>query len=471
MTAADATISLDDAVLARQAADFDAALARLFALLRVPSISTDPAYRQACGQAADMLAAELTELGFEARVAATKGHPMVVAHDHGAGSQTPHVLFYGHYDVQPVDPLELWSQDPFEPQIVTRDDGSKIIRARGAADDKGQLRTFLEACRCWKAETGRLPCRVTIFFEGEEESGSPSLEPFLESHGDELKADLALVCDTGMWDRATPAITMSLRGMAAGDVIIKAASRDLHSGLYGSAARNPITVLAQILGALHDPDGRVALDGFYDAVREPAPEVIARWKTLDFDPRDFLGEVGLAEPAGERDRSVLEQLWSRPTAEINGVIGGYTGEGFKTVIPAEARAKVSFRLVPDQDPKAVWASFQRFVRERLPHDCDVVFHERGGAPGIALSEDNPALKAAVAALREEWDVDPVLMGSGGSIPIVGDFRRHLGMDSVMVGFGLDDDNIHSPDEKYELESFRKGTRSWIRILGRLAGAV
>jgi acetylornithine deacetylase/succinyl-diaminopimelate desuccinylase-like protein len=458
-----------DTVLARQDADFDAALERLNDLLRIRSISTDPAYKADCLKAAESLAAELNGLGFDARVAPTTGHPMVVAHHDGASADAPHVLFYGHYDVQPVDPIELWEADPFDPEIKTRADGSKFIRARGAADDKGQLRTFIEACRAWKEETGTLPCRVTIFFEGEEETGSPSLEAWLTEHGEELKADFALVCDTNMWDRTTPAITASLRGMSAGEVVIKAASRDLHSGLYGGAARNPITLLAQILGQLHDADGRVVLPGFYDGVEDAPAEVIEQWKQLGFSEERFLGDVGLSKPAGEKGRMVLEQIWTRPTAEINGIIGGYTGEGFKTVIPAKASAKVSFRLVAGQDPEKVWKAFEKHVTDRLPEDCEAVFNRRdAGAPALNVDVTNPALQACVDALRDEWETEPALMGSGGSIPIVGDFKRHLGMDTILAGFGLEDDNIHSPNEKYELESFRKGIRSWARILDRLA---
>lgn len=459
-----------DAVLARQEAGFEAALARYDQLLRIKSISTDPAYKADCLQAAQSLADELSALGFDARVAPAIGHPFVVAHHEGATADAPHVLFYGHYDVQPVDPLELWEADPFEPEIKTRADGSKYIRARGAADDKGQLRTFIEACRAWKEETGTLPCKVTIFFEGEEESGSPSLEAWLTEHGEEIRADFALVCDTNMWDRKTPAITASLRGMTAGEVTLKAASRDLHSGLYGGAARNPITLLTQILGQLHDETGRVTLSGFYDGVEDVPAPVLEQWKALNFSEERFLGDIGLSVPAGEQGRMVLEQIWTRPTAEINGIIGGYTGEGFKTVIPAQASAKISFRLVPGQDPDKVWKAFEAHVTSRLPADCEAVFLRRDtGAPALSVDVTNPALQACVEALRDEWETEPALMGCGGSIPIVGDFKRHLGMDTILAGFGLEDDNIHSPNEKYELESFRKGIRSWARILDRLAG--
>ncbi|AJP73385.1 M20/M25/M40 family metallo-hydrolase [Sphingomonas hengshuiensis] len=456
-----------DSALAYAEAHLDDSLERLFALMRVPSVSTDPAYAEACAKAAALLSEELNGLGFQARVAATPGHPMVVAHHEGPG---PHVLFYGHYDVQPVDPIDLWRRDPFDPVIETRADGSKTIVGRGASDDKGQLRTFIEACRAWKATAGHLPCRVTILLEGEEESGSTSLEPFLHDNAEELKADFALICDTLMWDTETPGITIGLRGMTGGQVTVRGPSRDLHSGLYGGPARNPIQLLATMLGELKDGEGRVTLPGFYDGVPAVSPDVRASWDALGFDAGAFLREVGLRIPAGEAGYDVLEQSWARPTAEINGIWGGYTGEGFKTVIPAEAHAKISFRLAGTQDPDAVWASFENHVRERLPADCSVEFLTRGpGSQAITLASDSGPLSAARGALDAEWGRS-ALLGCGGSIPVVNSIRSILGMDTVMVGFALPDDNIHSPNEKYELKSFAKGIRSWVRILGALGTA-
>ena len=444
-------------------AHIDDSLDRLFALMRVPSVSTDPAYAGDCRRAAQVLADELAGLGFEARVAPTPGHPMAVAHHDGDG---PHVLFYGHYDVQPVDPLSLWKRDPFDPAIETRADGSKQIFGRGASDDKGQLRTFVEACRAWKATEGRLPLKVTILFEGEEESGSTSLDPFLRDNAEELKADFALICDTSMWDTETPGLTIGLRGMAAGQVTIHGPSRDLHSGLYGGPARNPIQLLANILAELKDADGHVTLPGFYDGVHPVGAAVQANWDSLGFDSKAFLADVGLSVPAGEKGVGVLEQSWARPTAEINGIWGGYIGEGFKTVIPAEAHAKVSFRLVGDQDPDQVWATFEEHVRSRLPADCRAEFLPRGGSRAISLASDSPPLAAAKRALEAEWGKS-ALLASGGSIPVVNSIRSILGMDTVMVGFALNDDNIHSPNEKYDLKSFHKGIRSWVRILAEL----
>ena len=452
-----------DAIDAR----LDDSVEHLFDLIRIPSISTDPAYRDECRRAAEWLAGDLRSIGFDASVRDTSGHPMVVAHHDGATPDAPHVLFYGHYDVQPVDPLELWESGPFEPSIAARN-GRRVITGRGSADDKGQLMTFVEACRAYKAVHGALPCRVSILFEGEEESGSPSLKPFLEANADELKADFALVCDTNMWDPQTPAISAGLRGLVGEQITVKAASRDLHSGYYGGAAANPIHILTRILADLHDAAGRITLPGFYDGVNETPPDILDMWNGLNRTPESFLGEVGLSEPAGETGRTLLEMIWARPTAEVNGIWGGYTGEGFKTVIPAEASAKVSFRLVHEQDPAAIRTAFRDFVRARIPADCSVEFEEHGGSPAIQLPYDSPLLNTARGALSDEWETNALMIAMGGSIPIVGDFQRMLGMESLLVGFGLGDDQIHSPNEKYELTSFHKGQRSWARILDALA---
>ncbi len=448
--------------------NLDASLERLFELLRIPSISTDPAYAADCRRAAAWLVDDLKKIGFDASLRDTPGHPMVVAHHEGPSPESPHVLFYGHYDVQPVDPLELWTEGPFEPGIKELEKGRKVITGRGSSDDKGQLMLFVEACRAYKQVNGQLPCRVTILFEGEEESGSPSLKPFLDANKDELKADFALVCDTGMWDGNTPAITASLRGLVGEEVTVRAANRDLHSGQYGGAAANPIRIIAKILADVHDETGRVTIPGFYDGVDETPSQILKAWETLGETAETMLDPIGLSSLSGEQGRSALELVWARPTAEFNGIVGGYTGKGFKTVIAAEASAKVSFRLVHKQDPEKVRAAFRKFVEARIPTDCSVSFHEHGGSPAIQLPYDAPFLSKAKAALSEEWKNPAVMTGSGGSIPVVGDFQTYLGMESLLVGFALDDDRIHSPNEKYELNSFHKGQRSWARILDALA---
>ena len=457
-------------VLDRIDADLDNSLDRLFALLRIQSISTDPAYARHCRTAAEHVAADLRGLGFETSVRPTDGHPVVIGKS-GNGplnGKVLRVLFYGHYDVQPVDPLDLWKTPPFEPRIETLDGGRKIIVARGACDDKGQAMTFIEACRAFKAVTGKVPLDITMMIEGEEECGSKHLFDFVRDNAGELKRDLALVCDTGMWDAQTPSITTSLRGLVYEEIRLTCADRDLHSGLFGGAARNPIHVLADVLAALHRPDGSVAIPGFYDGVHELPADIKADLAGLDLTPEKFLGPIGLKIPAGEQDRLLIEQITTRPTAEVNGILGGYTGEGAKTVIPGKAMAKVSFRLVGAQDPEKIRAAFRDFVRARVPADCSVEYGNFSSAPAFEVAFDNPALGKARAALAEEWGKKALTIGAGGSIPIVGDFKTILGMDTLMVGFALDDDRVHSPNEKYDLRSFHKGIRSWARIFAALA---
>jgi acetylornithine deacetylase/succinyl-diaminopimelate desuccinylase-like protein len=333
----------------------------------------------------------------------TDGHPVVVGKSgNGKSNGKPRVLFYGHYDVQPVDPLELWTHPPFEPRIETLPDGRKIIIARGACDDKGQAMTFIEACRAYKAVTGSLPLPITMMIEGEEECGSKHLFGFVRDHADEFKLDIALICDTAMWDSTTPAITSSLRGLVFEEIKLTCADRDLHSGLFGGAAQNPIRVLSRILAAMHDDKGRVTIPGFYDGVPELPPEVKADLAGLNLTPEKFLGQVGLKQPAGETDRMLIEQIATRPTAEINGIVGGYTGEGAKTVIPGKASAKVTFRLVGQQDPKSIREAFRAFVKARLPVDCAVEFANFDDSPALQLQFDNQALDKARTALAAEW---------------------------------------------------------------------
>lgn len=452
-------------ILSRLDADLEGSLARLSSWLEIPSISTDSAYAGDSRRAAEWLARDLESLGFEAALAETPGHPIVLAHRPKPGA--PHLLFYGHYDVQPVDPLELWDTEPFKPVVKEIAPGRRVIVARGACDDKGQVMTFIEAIRATLAETGDLPVGLTVMVEGEEESGSVNLPAFVRENAAALKADVALVCDTGMWDRQTPAITASLRGMVYQEVTITCADRDLHSGLFGGAAANPIHVLAKIVAQLHDETGRITIPGFYDGVEEPTNQQKADWADLNLTEAEFLGQIGLKHSIGEKGRMLIEQIQSRPTCDVNGIWGGYTGEGTKTVIASKASAKISFRLVGKQDPQAIGQAFQAFIRERLPADVSAMFTEHGASPAIAVPEDSAALAAARAALTEEWGRKAVTIGSGGSIPVVGDFKRLLGIDTLLVGFGLDDDRVHSPNEKYDLSSFHKGQRSWARILDAL----
>lgn len=455
-----------DPVLDRIDADLDAATDRLLDLLRIPSISTDPAYAVECQKAADWLVEDLKSIGFQASKRQTPGHPMVVAHAEGP-ADAPHLMFYGHYDVQPVDPLDLWDSPPFEPAVEHTPAG-KVIRGRGSSDDKGQLMTFVEACRAWIAVHGTLPARISLFFEGEEESGSPSLIPFMEENREELTSDIALICDTGLFESKTPAIITQLRGMTCEDFTITGPDRDLHSGMYGGIAMNPIRVLTRALADLHDDTGRITLPGFYDGVEELSDDMRAQWQGLNFDHAAFLGDVGLKDPAGEQDRMPIEMLWSRPTCDVNGIWGGYTGDGFKTVLPSNASAKVSFRLVGKQDPDAIRKTFRAYLEDRLPEGFTIEYRTEKGSPAAQVSTDNPMFEQARKALTDEWGIPAAFAGCGGSIPIAGYFKDILGVDAMLIGFGKDDDNIHSPNEKYDLESFHKGIRSWARILAELS---
>ncbi len=449
-----------NAVLARANENIDTALSRLFELLKIPSISSESAHRPECIKAGQFLVDELNAIGFDAKLAEGKGLPLVLAH---GGKGARHILFYGHYDVQPVDPLDLWRSPPFEPKLEEFE-GRKVIFGRGSSDDKGQTMTFIEACRAFYQINGDLPCRVTILLEGEEESDTISLIPFMKENKELLKADAAFICDTERWNYETPAITIGLRGNITGEVRIHGASRDLHSGLYGGPAANPITILCDIIAKMRDENGKITLEGFYEGVPEISDEIKANWQSLGFDAQEFLGNVGLNEAFGEKGLSALEQLWARPTTEICGINGGYIGDGFKTVIPSYAYAKVSFRLVGDQDPDKVWASFENHVRANLPKDCSAEFVKNSGGRGIALSENNFFIKKAAIALEKEWGKPAALIGCGASIPVANDFREILDMDAILVGFAMPDDNIHSPNEKYDLHSFQKGINSWIRIL-------
>ncbi len=453
-----------DAVLAKIDENLPQATDRLLDLLRIPSISTDPAFVADCDRAADWLVEDLKSIGFDASKRPTPGHPMVMAHAQGTGT---HVMFYGHYDVQPVDPLDLWDIPPFEPALENTDKGM-VIRGRGASDDKGQLMTFVEACRAWVQVHGSLPIKVSIFFEGEEESGSPSLVPFMEENAQELTADVALICDTGLFQSTVPAITTQLRGMLTEEFSLRGASRDLHSGMYGGLAGNPIHVLSSLIAGLHDDTGRITLAGFYDDVPELSDEIRSQWQNLAFDHASFLGDVGLSVPAGEDGRTPLEMIWSRPTCEINGIWGGYTGDGFKTVLPAEAHAKLSFRLVGQQDPDKIHAAFEAYINANLPDDFSVDFTAHRGASASQMATTNPVFEKSRLALSDEWPQPGAYGGCGGSIPIAGFFKEILGMDAMLIGFGKDDDAIHSPNEKYDMESFHKGTRSWARVLAALA---
>lgn len=460
-----------ETVLARIDQQFTQSLDSLFELLRFPSIATDPAHDGDCLDTANWLKHRLEAMGFAAELRETTGQPVVVGKyvPPGGGAQLPHVLFYGHYDVQPPDPLELWESPPFAPVIRKCAGGKESIFARGACDDKGQLMTFLEASRAWLDVHGALPFRLTVLIEGDEEGDTTHLDRFLRTNAREFKADAAFICDTEMWNETTPAINTMLRGCISDEVTITGPRIDLHSGYYGGPAVNPIKVLSRILAAIHDARGRITIPGFYDGVRPVPAAVLKQWESLKFPARKFLANVGLSVPAGEQGYSVLEQMWARPTAEVNGIFGGYRGPGSKTVLPAQATAKLTFRLVEGQDPRKIRKAFRAFVKDRLPKDCKASFDDSGGdSTGIRVSEDTPWIAAANVALRAEFGKAPVLVGGGFSIPVVESFKTHLKVDSLLVGFAHEDDGAHSPNEKYAVSSYHKGIRTWARIIAELA---
>ena len=467
------------AVLERLEHNERQAIDRLIDWLAIPSISTDPAYDTHTRDAAQWARDRLAEAGFDARLVETapeggRGHPMVLATTEGEpGSDAPHVLFYGHYDVQPPDPLELWETGPFEPALKPAEgELPERVVARGAADDKGQVAMFLEAVRAWHDATGKPGggVRFTVMLEGEEESGSLNLPAFVERHADRLDAcDICVISDTGMLARGKPAITYGVRGMAYTEIVLHGPDQDLHSGLWGGRAPNPINELVRVLAQLHDADRRVTIPGFYDGVAEPDPEEIDRWRALGIDPAEQLASIGFGPEAdvGEKGHDAIARNWARPTCDINGIVGGYTGEGAKTVIPAHASAKVSFRLVDEQDPEGIRDAFFAWLDERTPPGCrwEKIDHH-GGAP-VTLPIDSPELRAASRAIERACGAKPALIRSGGSIPVAGLLKQRLGLDTIFMGFGLDDDRVHSPNEKFELDCYRMGARSHALLIDEL----
>jgi acetylornithine deacetylase/succinyl-diaminopimelate desuccinylase-like protein len=435
-------------------------LDELKALLRIPSVSTLPEHAGDCHFAAEVLAADLSKIGMEnVRLIETMGHPLVYADWlHAAGKPT--VLVYGHYDVQPPDPLDEWLSPPFEP---TERNGN--LYARGAVDDKGQVIAQIKALESLLAATGRLAINVRVLLEGEEEVGGEGIASYVASKPPQLDADFALVSDTELFAPGLPTLCVGLRGMIYTELEVRGAKTDLHSGMYGGAAPNPFFALAQILAKLKDENGHILIPGFYDDIIPPSPEELAAWQSLPFDEEEYrVNEVGSKQLVGEAGYSVLERTWARPTLEVHGIPGGFTGAGAKTVIPAKALAKVSMRLVPCMTPAKAFELYKSYVEKLVPPGVDVDVRLIHSGDPCLIPVDNPYIKAATRALHEVWGKDTVFIRSGGSIPIVGDFARHLGLPSVMMGFGLPDDNIHAPNEKFHLKNFALGIESLIRFL-------
>lgn len=436
-------------------------LAELFELLRIPSISAQSEHAGDVRAAVDWLSGHLAEMGLDSQVHDTGGHPLVLARWAGAEGK-PTVLFYGHVDVQPVEPLEEWQSPPFEPEIR-----SGNLYARGASDDKGQLFTHVKAVEAWLAAKGRLPVNVMFLVEGEEEIGSPNLAGWLSAHRELVKADVVVISDTAQFAPGVPSLCTGLRGIAAFEIEVRTAESDLHSGSFGGAVPNAVEVLTRLLAGLHDEAGRVTVPGFYDDVEDPSPAERASWRELAFEEKAFLASAGVKAAWGEPERSILERIWTRPTLEFVGISGGYRGEGHKGIVPARALAKCSARLVPAQDPARVLEAIRAYVQALTPPYADVVFRAGHGTPAVRIPTDSPWVSAAVQALERGFGRKPVFIREGGSISIVTKFVGDLGLPCLLMGFGLPDDRIHSPNEKLGLAEFRGGMRTSAALLEAL----
>ena len=446
----------------------DRAVEQLTDWLRIPSISTDPDYAADTRRAAEWLADDLRAAGMarvevmETGTDGDRGHPIVYA-EHHVSDSAPTVLVYGHYDVQPPDPLELWDSPPFEPVVVDGD-----IVARGSADDKGQAFMHAKAVEAYLQGEGALPLNVKMMIEGEEESGSVHLAPWIEAHKELLAADVVLVSDTALFAPGVPSIAYGLRGLAYVEVELTGPSKDLHSGVYGGGVENPVNALCRMIADLHDADHRVTVDGFYDNVRDLTPEEREAYAALPFDEDAWKAEAGVTHTKTEAGYSTLEGTSGRPTLDVNGMWGGYTGKGAKTVLPSKATAKISCRLVPDQTPGEITDKLRAHFEARVPPTMRLDFRDLHGGHGAIVDTSAPAMQAAAEALEGVFGVRPHFTREGGSIPVVADFKRLLGLDTVLMGFGLDSDSIHSPNEKFGLDRFHQGIEASIRFLDAYA---
>jgi acetylornithine deacetylase/succinyl-diaminopimelate desuccinylase-like protein len=440
----------------------DQNLRDLIDFLKIPSVSTNPDHADDCRLCANFLASHLTKLGLRAEILPTGGHPVVLAKNTHLPTR-PTVLVYGHYDVQPPEPLDQWLSPPFEPAVR---DGA--IFARGTCDDKGQVWCHVAALAAWQQQGGP-PVNLTLLFEGEEEIGSRNLKSFVQKYKDQLTADVAVISDTNQFTRGLPAITYGLRGLVYMELALTGPSHDLHSGLYGGAVPNPANILCQILASLHNPDGSVNIPNFYDDVLPISPEERDAWKQLPWDESAFCKELGIPHGNGEAGYTSIERKWARPTLDINGLTAGYQGKGAKTVIPSLATAKVSMRLVPNQDPLKIAAAFEKAVRAKLPDNCKLETSLHSSSGPVLTPITTPAMQAAVKATQTGFNTQQVaLMREGGSIPVVLLLKQQLNLDTLMVGFGLDDDRIHSPNEKFELDALHHGTRTCAALYHELS---
>lgn len=429
----------------------DRFVSELIEFLKIPSVSADSTLKSETRRGAEFVLKQLEAAGIESRLVETAGHPIV----YGAWKKAPGkptVLVYGHYDVQPPDPLDQWTTPPFEPDIR---DGH--IFARGATDDKGQMYTHIKSVEAWMKTHGELPVNVVFVIEGEEEVGSDNLDLFLEKNKDLVASDIAVISDTSQYAPGIPAITYGLRGILACEVIVRGPKQDLHSGVFGGAVTNPGNGLAKMIAALHDDQGRIQIPGFYDGVIELTQEERDQFAALPFDEAKFMSNLGVNAVAGEAGFTTLERRWARPTCDVNGMISGYTGEGPKTIVPAEARVKITCRLVPDQDPVALTNALEQYLRDQLPTGLTMEFINFHGCRGLVFDFNSPYMSAARTAIEQAFGAAPVMIREGGSIPVVETFQTKVGVETLLLGWGQNTDNLHSPNERFSLESFRQGT--------------
>lgn len=453
-----------DAVLQALNATRQESLDQLFEFLRIPSVSADAAFRSDMQRCAAFVLDAMTAAGLTAEIVETKGHPIVYG-ERIEDASLPTVLIYGHYDVQPPDPLDLWTSPPFEPQIR---DGK--IFARGATDDKGQVFTHLKSIQAWIDTVGKLPVNVKFIIEGEEEVGSDNLDVFLESHRQQLQADVAVISDTSQYGDGIPAITYGLRGIIAAEVRLTGPKKDLHSGVFGGSVANPANALSKICGQLVGDDGKVQIPGFYEDVVPLSDLERRQFAELPFSEADFLEEIGSGAVFGEQGFTTLERRWARPTCDINGIVSGYTGQGPKTIVPSKAMAKITCRLVPGQDPEKIMAALKQFLHDRCPPGLKFEFQSFHGCAGFAMDPTSPWITAASQALETAFGRPPVFIREGGSIPVVSSFQQILGIDTLLLGWGRNTDNLHSPDEHFHVADFHHGILASAVLWQQLANA-
>ncbi|MCP4683986.1 MAG: dipeptidase [bacterium] len=435
----------------------------LFSLLKFASVSAKAEHKKDIAACARWLKDHLKQVGFKSKVYPTKGHPLVYA-EYFVDKKLPTVLYYGHYDVQPPEPLDLWKTAPFKPQIR-----GGCIYARGANDNKGQVFTHIKGLESVLKTSGTLPVNVKMLIEGEEEVHSANLPIFIRKNRKLLKSDIVVVSDTAQFGRNLPAVTFGLRGIASVEVYVYGPNRDVHSGSFGGAIANPVNVLCSMVGQLHDKDGHITIPGFYKDARPVGKFERAQFARLPYKAKDYMKSLGLSALHGEKGYSTFERSWARPTCDVNGITGGYQGEGAKTIIPSYASCKITMRLVPNQDPKDICNRIEKYLQKIAPKSVKVKVEKHGGAKGVVVPTEGPWLEAAARAIKTGFGVEPVFMKEGGSIPIVVDFKEILGLDTLLIGFGQNDDNIHSPNERFRVTDFERGCRTAAALPTELAG--